>query len=127
VNADLNDSQMFLVDALVWDKQSFGNGYRTRRTNEMMLIYQKAPKTTKNWTDHSIRDTWQEKILNPRDKSLHCHRKPIELTTRLIKAVTPEEGIVGDFSAGSFSTFDACKLSGRQFIGCDIERSFCDD
>jgi site-specific DNA-methyltransferase (adenine-specific) len=118
---------MNLVDLLVWDKKNFGNGYRTRRTNEFMLIFQKSPKTTKNWIDRSIRDTWEEKIPNPRNKDLHPHRKPIELTTRLIKSVTDDGDLIGDFCAGSFSTFDACKLSGRQFIGCDIERSFCDD
>jgi DNA modification methylase len=54
------------------------------------LVYQKHPKTTKNWLDNSIRDTWREKILEPRNKKRHPHRKPYGLVTRLLLATTQE-------------------------------------
>src|SRR5258706_4736167 len=46
---------MNLVDLVTWNKKSFGMGYRTRRTSEHLLIYQKTPKTTKNWIIKIIR------------------------------------------------------------------------
>jgi site-specific DNA-methyltransferase (adenine-specific) len=113
---------MNLVDSITWDKQSFGMGYRSRKSSEYLLIYQKSPKTIKSWKDKSIRDVWSEKILHPRLG--HPHKKPIELTTRLINSVTELGDIILDPCAGSFSTFDACKLSGRQFIGCDINPEY---
>lgn len=111
-----------LVDMITWDKKSFGMGYRSRRTAEHLLIFQKTPKTTKNWKVKNIRDVWSEKIENPRKG--HPHKKPIGLTEQLINAVVPESGIVLDPCSGSFSTFDACKNAGRDFIGCDISLEY---
>ena len=42
------EEALTLVDMIVWDKQSFGMGARSRRTNEYLLVYQETPKTTKN-------------------------------------------------------------------------------
>jgi len=117
-------TQMKMVDMITWDKGSFGMGRRTRRTNEHLVIYQKLPATIASWSNKSIRDTWSEKIANPR--SVHPHSKPVGLTQLLIDCVVPKKGIVLDPCAGSFSTFDACKLSKRNFIGCDLTLEFVD-
>jgi site-specific DNA-methyltransferase (adenine-specific) len=113
-----------LVDLINW-KKGFGMGKRSRRTCEFLVIMQKLPKTTKNWTDKGIPDCFEEKIPNPRNKELHVHRKPIEFTTRLIRSIVPANGLVLDPAAGSFSTFDACKLAGVNFMGSEIEERFC--
>lgn len=113
---------MVLVDKIVWNKESFGMGARSRRTNEELLVYQKLPKTTKNWKDKGIRDTYSEKIENPRLG--HPHKKPLGLTERLIKSVTNIGDIVIDPCSGSFSTFEACRNTERNFIGCDISPEF---
>ena len=118
-------TNMSLVDMIVWDKQSFGMGKRSRRTNEYLLVYQKIPKTTLNWTDKGIRDTWSEKIIKPRDG--HPHRKPMGLTKRLIECVTKEGDIVIDPCAGSFSTLKVCKKINRNFIGCDLTGEYIDE
>lgn len=123
---DKSETGLILVDMICWDKQSFGMGARSRRTNEFLLVYQKYPKTTKNWKDKGIKDTYSEKIPNPRNKKLHAHRKPIGLTTRLIKSVVPRNGIVLDPCSGSFSTFTACKDATVDFIGCDLNVDFID-
>lgn len=107
-----------LVDKIVWYKESFGMGARSRRTNEELLVYQKLPKTTKNWKNKSIRDTWTEKIENPRLG--HPHKKPLLLTKTLIESVTKAGDLVLDPCSGSFSTFESCSQVGRDFIGCDI-------
>lgn len=107
-----------LVDKIVWYKESFGMGARSRRTNEELLVYQKLPKTTKNWKNKSIRDTWVEKIENPRLG--HPHKKPLLLTKTLIESVTKIGDVVLDPCAGSFSTLESCQSTDRVFIGGDL-------
>lgn len=116
---------MNLVDMITWNKKSFGMGYRSRRTSEYLLVYQKYPKTIKNWTVKNIRDVWEESINKPRTG--HPHRKPIGLIQKLIEATTNENDLVLDPCAGSFITLDACKYMGRDFIGCDLTLEFVAD
>jgi site-specific DNA-methyltransferase (adenine-specific) len=118
------NTEMQRVDLITWDKQSFGMGYRTRRTSEHLLITQKLPKTIKTWKDKSIRDVWPEKIEHPRLG--HPHKKPKGLIERLILAVTERDDIILDPCAGSFVVLDAAKQNYRKFLGCDISPEFCD-
>ena len=120
----VNSSNLNIVDMITWDKCLLGMGYRSRRRSEYLLIYQKLPKTTKNWTDRGIPDIWEEKILHPRSRSLHPHRKPIGLISRLIKSTVTDGGYVLDPCAGSFIVKEACDIGGVNFIGCDISRDY---
>lgn len=127
VNRFHEESSLILVDMICWDKEAFGMGSRSRRTNEYLLVYQKHPKTTKNWMDKSIRDTWREKISEPRNKKLHPHRKPHGLTTRLLLSTTLENDVILDPCAGSFMIYDICKENNRNFIGCDISGEYVEE
>jgi site-specific DNA-methyltransferase (adenine-specific) len=106
------------VDLITWNKQSFGQGYRTRRTCEYLLILQKLPKTIKTWKNKSIRDVWDEKIKHPRLG--HPHKKPFGLISALINSVTEPNELVLDPCAGSFVVMEAAIDNNRKFIGCDI-------
>lgn len=67
VNTNLN-----LVDMIVWDKGKIGMGYRTRRKSEYLIVLQKSPVKAKGyWNDHAIPDVWEEKtgIRNERLKN----------------------------------------------------------
>lgn len=111
-NTNLN-----LVDMVVWDKGKIGMGYRTRRKSEYLIVLQKSPVRAKGcWNDHSIPDVWEEKT-----PKVHPHSKPIELQKRLIAATTQDGDYVLDPAAGGYSVYEACKALGRDFIGCDIE------
>lgn len=121
-HTEMSKPDLFLVDLLTWDKGRIGMGYRSRRKNEMLLVYQKVPKTTKNWTDKGIPDTFTEKIDSPRKG--HAHKKPILMTQRLIRSVTKEGDFVLDPCAGSFSTLTVCQATNRNFIGCDISARY---
>lgn len=104
------------VDMLVWDKQRLGMGYRTRRTAEYLVVFQKPPKRARGvWTDHSIPDIWAE-----RTGKSHPHEKPVDLQARLIAATTSPGDWVVDPAAGSYSVLAACNIAGRRFIGGDI-------
>ena len=93
-------------------------GYRSRRKSEYLVVIQRYPRKAKStWTLHNIPDVWDEKIL---DKN-HTHAKPIDLQKQLILATTNENDLVLDPASGGYSVFRACKETGRNFIGCDLE------
>jgi site-specific DNA-methyltransferase (adenine-specific) len=110
------------VDMLTWDKGRIAQGYRLRNRCEYMLIYQKPPKSTKTWIDHGIPDLCSELVPSPRKG--HPHKKPIDLTMRLIECVTQKGDYVLDPCAGSFHTLAACLVSGRYFIGGDTNPEY---
>ena len=111
-----HDTNLHLVDMIVWDKGKIGMGYRTRRKSEYLIIFQKSPVKAKScWTDHTIPDVWEEKT-----EKIHPHSKPIELQKRLIAATTSEGDVILDPAAGGFSVLTACEETGRNFIGSDL-------
>ncbi len=106
------------VDMITWNKGKLGMGYRTRRTCEYLIVIQKKPRQARaTWTIHNIPDVWTEKIQH----RIHTHQKPLELQKQLILATTNEKDIVCDPAAGSYSVFECCKATQRNFIGCDIK------
>ncbi len=110
------NTEMNLVDLIVWNKGKIGMGYRTRRKSEYLIVFQKSPVKAKScWRDHTIPDVWEEKT-----GKIHPHSKPVELQKRLIAAVTLEGDVVLDPAAGGFSVLTACRETGRDFIGGDI-------
>lgn len=112
-----DDTDLNLVDMVVWDKGKIGMGYRTRRKSEYLIVFQKSPVRAKGcWNDHAIPDIWEEKT-----PKIHPHSKPIELQRRLIAATTRDGEYVLDPASGGYSVYEACKLLGRDFIGSDIE------
>jgi site-specific DNA-methyltransferase (adenine-specific) len=105
------------VDLIAWDNCRIGNGYRSRRRGDYLLVLQKEPVAAKStWRDRGIPSRWIEKV----DRKLHPHIKPIGLIRRLIAAVTEPGDLVVDPAAGSFVAMHAAHELGRDFIGCDI-------
>jgi site-specific DNA-methyltransferase (adenine-specific) len=105
------------VDLIAWDNLRPGNGYRSRRRGDYLLVLQKPPPLAKKtWRDHAIPSRWPEKI----DRTIHPHSKPLGLITRLIGAVTDMGDLVVDPAAGSFVVMRAANQLGVEFIGCDI-------
>ena len=105
------------VDLIAWDNLRIGNGYRSRRRGDYLLVLQKLPLVAKStWRDRAIPSRWAEKV----DRSMHPHIKPIGLITRLIGAVTQPDDLVVDPAPGSFVVMYAAHQLGRNFIGCDL-------
>lgn len=113
----LDGTRLDVVDMLTWNKGRIGMGYRTRRTSEHLVILQKEPRRAKGvWKIHNIPDVWHEEVK----RNGYAHRKPVELQGELIAAVSNGGDVVMDPAAGSFSVQEACKLRGRNFLGCDL-------
>lgn len=110
-------SNLARVDLICWNKMRPGMGRRARCRSEYLVVAQKLPTRAAGvWTDHRIDDCWPEQS----DRSLHPHAKPHQLTERLIRAVTKRKDLVVDPCAGSYGVLEACRLSGREFVGCDL-------
>jgi site-specific DNA-methyltransferase (adenine-specific) len=113
----LNNTNLNIVDLIVWEKHKIGMGYRSRNKCEFLLILQKTPKRVKGiWTIHNIPNVWKEKV----ETKEHPHSKPIELQTRLIEAISNENDFILDPAMGSGSVLTACIQIKRNFIGGDI-------
>ncbi len=109
--------RLALVDLIHWNKMTFGMGRRSRICSEYLLIAQKRPTLAKNvWTDNSIRDSWAEQA-NP---TVHPHAKPVALIERLIRATTRAGDLVVDPAAGGYGVLEVCRVTGREFVGCDL-------
>ena len=112
-----DSTQLEIVDLIVWNKDRFGMGYRSRRVSEYCVVLQKHPRKAKGvWKIHNIRDVWLERTKTKE----HPHQKPIGLQAELIAAVSNEGDYVIDPAAGSFSVMEAALLKNRNFIGCDL-------
>jgi site-specific DNA-methyltransferase (adenine-specific) len=113
----LRITEVRCVDLIAWDSLRLGNGYRSRRRGDYLLVLQKPPLAAKKtWRDHGICNRWPEKI----DRTKHPHVKPIDLICGLIGAVTNPGDLVVDPAAGSFVVMHATHQLNREFIGCDI-------
>ncbi len=51
----------------------------------------------------------------------HPTEKPVGLLTTLVEALTPADGLVLDCFAGSASTGEAALISGRRFVGIELD------
>jgi site-specific DNA-methyltransferase (adenine-specific) len=76
-----------------------------------------------------MRSVWS--IGTPKDSEKehgkHPTQKPLDLLKRIVLASTNEKAIVLDPFCGSGTTGVACKcLTGRFFIGIEIDKAYCD-
>lgn len=112
------DTDLSIVDLIVWNKMKMGMGYRSRRISEYLMVLQKKPTKAKaTWKNHAIPDVYNEKIIN----KIHPHQKPKELQEKLLLSVTEENDVVLDPCAGSFTIMDICINNNRNFLGTDIK------
>lgn len=58
---------------------------------------------------------------NCHGRAIHPTEKPSALLEIMIRTSCPEGGLVGDWFAGSGAAGEACRLSGRRYLGCEID------
>ncbi|MGX9943098.1 DNA-methyltransferase [Bradyrhizobium denitrificans] len=58
--------------------------------------------------------------------AIHPTEKPSGLIEILIRTSCPQGGLVGDWFAGSGAAGEACRLSGRRYVGCEIDTGMAD-
>ena len=111
--------------AIVYDKGPIGMGWRYRRSYEFVLIAHKKGKA--KWCTDA-RDI--ENIIRPGDYGInkiipsakqHPTEKPWQLAAHFIQLHTKPGDIVLDPFMGSGSTGVAAVLTGRRFIGIELD------
>lgn len=60
-------------------------------------------------------------VRNCHGHAIHPTEKPVALLEILIRTSCPPGGLVGDWFAGSGAVGEACRLSGRRDLGCEID------
>jgi|UniRef100_Q11BL4 site-specific DNA-methyltransferase (adenine-specific) len=60
-------------------------------------------------------------VRNTHGRAIHPTEKPSALLEILIRTSCPPGGLVGDWFAGSGSAGEACRLTGRNYLGCEID------
>lgn len=119
--ADIQQSGLKLKTIIIWVKDnwsagdltgSFGNQY------EQILFIAKGRHLLrgKRWPN-----VWQCPRV-PAKRLLHPAQKPVELIARAINASSNPGDLVIDPYAGSGSTGEACKLTGRSFLLGDVDK-----
>lgn len=54
-------------------------------------------------------------------RAIHPTEKPSALLEILVRTSCPPDGLVGDFFAGSGAAGEACAMTGRRYVGCEID------
>lgn len=65
-------------------------------------------------------------LRNCHGRAIHPTEKPSPLLEILIRTSCPECGLVGDWFAGSGAAGEACRLSGRRYLGCEIDAAMAE-
>jgi site-specific DNA-methyltransferase (adenine-specific) len=65
-------------------------------------------------------------LRNCHGRAIHPTEKPSALLEILIRTSCPKGGLVGDWFAGSGVAGEACRLSGRRYLGCEIEAAMAE-
>lgn len=61
---------------------------------------------------------------NCHGRAIHPTQKPVDLLEILIRTSCPRGGLVGDFFAGSGAGGEACQMTGRRYVGCEIDPTY---
>jgi len=146
----LNATSMIYQNWIIWH---YDWGGRTKKTfprkHEDLLMYSKGKSFLFNADDvrvpyamkKNIRkgvknnqlgkvptDVWQKNnhTMSKEYAGWHPTQKPLMIMERIIKAYSNEGDVVMDFFSGSGSTMIACERLGRRFIGCDVNKEYCE-
>lgn len=57
-------------------------------------------------------------------RAIHPTEKPVDLLEILINTSCPPGGLLGDFFAGSGAAGDAALMTGRNYIGCELDPAY---
>ena len=107
---------------LVWDKGSVTpNRYYMQRTEFILMLKKGNAKTINSPGTHNIFH-----VQNEVGKKFHPTQKPVELISKMVSNSTNSSEIVYDPFMGSGTTARACKDLGRNFIGSEISKEYCD-
>ena len=77
---------------------------------------------------YNPKDVWSVSRLHRehRERADHPTQKPLEIIERMVKASCPPDGVVLDPFMGSGTTAVAAKRCGRNFVGFELNATYCE-
>ena len=118
------ESKFKLKNIIVWNKNNHGSGdlKASYAPKYEFILY--AHKGRSLFRDKRIADVIDCAKVTSKELT-HPTEKPIELLKLFIKNNSDINDLVFDGFAGSGTTGVACKELGRNFIGCELDESYC--
>lgn len=112
--------------AVVWDKSGRGHGmgWRFRRNYEFVMVSHKAGGKL-SWADQDVAVP-NIVFVQPTDNLLHPTEKPAALVEYFIGLTTTPGELILDPFAGSCTTAEAAKLTGRRCICIEQDEAYCE-
>jgi site-specific DNA-methyltransferase (adenine-specific) len=95
------------------------SGDRPGQWGESLAIMHR-PRKRKRWHGGGLPASWHG-LTARGDERLHETPKPIWLMRQLIEQFTDEDDLILDPYCGSGTTGLACLMTGRRFIGCEMQ------
>ncbi|MCX6723682.1 MAG: site-specific DNA-methyltransferase [Candidatus Staskawiczbacteria bacterium] len=121
----LEKNGFIAVDALVWQKPDpvpFNAKSRFLNAWEIAIVGKRPGAIWNSTYQHNI-----FKYQAPKNKTrIHPTQKPLELIKELVLLTTKKGDIVLDPFMGSGTTAVACKESGRNYLGFEIDKKYCE-
>lgn len=135
IEKTLRDNNLHFWQELIW---VYGNGGVTRKVSynghhEPILWFVKDCDDFyfniegKKWIDTwTVIDRARPQKNYNCDKKIHPTQKALQVVKRLIEYHSKKDDVILDPYMGSATTAVACKLLGRNFVGCELDEGYVD-
>ena len=110
-------------NVVVWDKQRIGMGNLRQAFGPSYESIIFATKNEFKFPAKRPRDVLSHMKVGS-NKLVHPNEKPVGLLEELIRDICPEGGTVLDPFMGSGTTGVACAITGRPFIGIEVDEGY---
>ena len=121
------DQGFHFIKSLIWNKGNKIMGQCYMSQFEYILFFRKGKhKKINNCGTSDILDIPNKKQKDPNGNNLHDTEKPVPLIQILIENSSNPNDLVCDPFVGIGSCPIACKITGRRFIGSEIDSKYFD-
>lgn len=142
IGAIAQSLRLRIINSIIWAKPNAQPNITcrmfTESTEQIIWLCNNDENKAKNWTFNyrvakdlndgkQMRNFWQIPTtpISERNCGKHPSQKPLKLMERLVLSATEKNDLVLDCFSGSGSTLVACKKLGRDFIGIEKDKKYC--